>query len=59
MITSFHFEVFAPGMKAKLDPAYRRASEEHRLPVRAEILGRVTRGSHQAFLPFTTMRRPF
>ena len=59
MITNFHFEVFAPGMKAKLDPAYRRAHEEHRLLARAEILGRITRGSHQSFLPFTTMRRPF
>jgi hypothetical protein len=57
MITNIHFEVFASGMKAKLDPTYRRAFEDQRLPARAEILGKMARCSHQAFLPFTTMRK--
>ena len=57
MITSGYFETFAPGMKAKLDPAYRRAFEEQRLPVRSEILGRIARGSNRSFVPFTTTRK--
>jgi len=55
-MTNFHFEVFAPGMKAKLDPTYRRASEDRRLPARGEILGRIAQSSHQSFMPFTTTR---
>jgi hypothetical protein len=57
MMTTIHFEVFAPGMKARLDPTYRRACEDRRLPDRAEILGRITRSSHQALIPFTTTRK--
>ncbi len=57
MITNIHFEVFASGMKAKLDPTYRRGFEGHRPSDRAEILGRIARSSHQPFIPFTTIRR--
>jgi hypothetical protein len=56
-MTNFHFEVFAPGMKAKLDPTYRRAYEDRRIPARGEILGRIAQSSHQAFVPFTTTRK--
>ncbi|MGD0795758.1 MAG: hypothetical protein ABR958_09320, partial [Dehalococcoidales bacterium] len=59
MMTNIHFEVFAPGMKAKLDPTYRRTFESNRLPDRAEILGKIARNSQQAFIPFTTIRRPY
>lgn len=59
MLTTFHFEVFAPGMKAKLDPSYRRASVGTRLPDRAEILGKVARSSRQSFIPFTTVKKSF
>jgi hypothetical protein len=57
MMTGIYFEVFAPGMKAKLDPTYRRVSEESRLPARSEILGRIARSSHQSLMPFTTTRK--
>ena len=56
MMTSIHFEVYATGMKAKLDPTYRRVFEDRRLPGRAEILGKIARSSRQSFLPFTTTR---
>jgi hypothetical protein len=59
MITTFHFEVFAPGMKAKLDPTYRRVYESNRLPDKAEILGKIARSSQQSFIPFTTVRKSF
>jgi hypothetical protein len=57
MITSIYFETFAPGMKAKLDPTYRRAFEDRRLPARSEILGKIARSSSQSFMPFTTTRK--
>ena len=59
MITTIHFEVFAPGMKAKLDPTYRRTVEERRPFNKAEILGRIERSSHQPMMPFTTVRKSF
>jgi hypothetical protein len=56
-MTNIHFEVYAPGMKAKLDPTYRRSLEDRRLPARSEILGRIARNSHQSFMPFTVTRQ--
>jgi hypothetical protein len=56
MMTNFHFEVFAPGMKAKLDPTYRREFEYSRMPAKAEMMSRIARSSHQAFLPFTSTK---
>jgi hypothetical protein len=57
MMTNIHFEVYASGMKAKLDPTYRRAFEDRRLPARGEILGRIAQSSHQSLMPFTTTRK--
>ena len=57
MMTSMYFEVYAPGMKAKLDPTYRRVFESRRLPARAEMLGRIARSSGQSLMPFTTTRK--
>jgi hypothetical protein len=61
MVTSNYqyFEVFAPGMKAKLDPTYRRSYENNHLPNRSEILGKIARNSQQAFIPFTTVRKSY
>jgi hypothetical protein len=56
MITTINFEVFASGMKAKLDPTYRRSFEGRRLLARSEIMGKIAQSSHQSFLPFTTTR---
>lgn len=56
-MTTLYFEVFAPGMKARLDPTYRQTYEGNRLPDRAEILGKIARNSHQSFIPFTTVRK--
>lgn len=53
MITNIHFETFAPGMKAKLDPTYRR------MPDSVEILAKLVRSSHDAVLPFTTIRKSY
>jgi hypothetical protein len=57
IMTNNYFEVFAPGMKAKLDPTYRRVIEDRRLPVRSEILGKIARSSHQSLMPFTVTRQ--
>jgi hypothetical protein len=54
MITSMYFEVFAPGMRAKLDPTYRRTSNDNRLLARSEIIGGIARSSRQSFIPFTS-----
>lgn len=57
MTNSRYFETYAPGMKAKLDPTFRREFEESRLPARSEILGKIARSSRQSFIPFTTTRK--
>ena len=57
MTTSVYFESYAPGMKAKMDPAYRRGFEDRRLPARAEILGKIARNSNQSLMPFTVTRK--
>jgi hypothetical protein len=56
-MTTLYFEVFAPGMRAKLDPTFRHAYEGNHLPDRAEILGKIARNSQQSFIPFTTVRK--
>jgi hypothetical protein len=52
-----YFEVFTSGMKAKLDPTYRRMVEDRRLPARSEIMGRMARSSGQSLLPFTVKKK--
>jgi hypothetical protein len=59
MIPSLFFESYAPGMKAKLDPTYRRRLEESRQPDRAELLGKIALGSRRPLAPFTTVRKPY
>jgi|PlaIllAssembly_1097288.scaffolds.fasta_scaffold427743_2 hypothetical protein len=57
MTSSVYFESYAPGMKAKLDPTYRRGFEDRKLPIRGEILGRIARNSKQSLMPFTVTRK--
>jgi hypothetical protein len=57
MTTSVYFESYAPGMKAKLDPTYRREFEDRKLPARAEMLGKIVRNRNQPLMPFTVTRR--
>jgi hypothetical protein len=59
MNTSLFFEVYAPGMKAKLDPTYRRRLEDKRMPDRVEMLGRIARSNRQTPAPFTTIRKAY
>ena len=57
MTSSVYFESYAPGLKAKLDPTYRRGFEDRKLPVRAEILSKIARNSNQSLMPFTVTRK--
>jgi hypothetical protein len=59
MKTTLYFEKFAPGMKAKLDPTYRRAHENNRLPDRSEIMGRIARSGQQSLVPFTKVKKAY
>jgi len=59
MITNIHFETFASGMKAKLDPTYRQLHQGSALPNNTENLRRFARGSQNAVLPFTTVRKSY
>jgi hypothetical protein len=55
MITTIHFEVFASGMKARLDPTYRQAFQARQHPESADIRRNFTRSNYKTALPFTTI----
>ena len=57
MITDIHFETFASGMKARLDPTYRLLQQSHALPDNTEMLKGLAWGNRNAALPFTTVRK--
>jgi hypothetical protein len=59
MITTIHFEEFASGMKAKLDPTYRQALQSRQHLESAEIRWNLTRGNHRTVLPFTTVTKSY
>jgi hypothetical protein len=58
MITPLHFEVFASGMKARLDPTYRLVLQAHQRPGSTEILN-LTRRNRITALPFTTITKSY
>ena len=59
MGTSLFFETYTPGMKAKLDPTYRRRLQDSRPPEKGEMFGKIARESHRPLAPFTTVRKPY
>ncbi len=59
MITPIHFEVFASGMKARLDPTYRRDIQGQQHPRCAEIQKNHAQGDKKTVLPFTTILKSY
>ncbi len=57
MITPIHFEVFASGMKARLDPTYRQGLQARQHPEPTEIRKSFTPGTPKTVLPFTTISK--
>jgi hypothetical protein len=57
MGTPIHIEVFSAGMKARLNPTYRRDLELSRPHIKPP--GRFEQGKQKATLPFTTRTKAF
>lgn len=59
MTNNFHFESFASGMKAKLDPTYRRVYQENQSADGAQIWRELNRSGQKTALPFTTVTKSY
>jgi hypothetical protein len=59
MITKIYFETFASGMKARLDPAYRRVNEIQGRRSDSLTPRKETGNSQKAFVPFAHIRKEF
>jgi hypothetical protein len=59
MITSIYFEVFSTGMKARLDPKYRRLLELGRHPELVEFRRDLSQNVRETALPFTTKTKAY
>jgi hypothetical protein len=57
MNTRNHFDSFTPGMKAKLDPTYRRTQKAIDFPQIAGMPRDNKRYSHHSLLPFTSSNK--
>ena len=57
MITKIYFETFASGMKARLDPAYRRVYEMPGRRESVEIPRKEIKSAQSAFIPFANIRK--
>lgn len=52
--TRNNFDSFTPGMKAKLDPAYRRNTQVSEFPRMTGLKRETSRFARPSFLPFTS-----
>lgn len=59
MIRPIYFEVFTPGMKARLDPTYRRDIQAQQHPRYTEIQKNHDQGDKKTVLPFTTISKSY
>ena len=59
MITTIQFEEFSPGMRAKLDPKYRRLFQSGQRPESVEFPRSFSQGDQETALPFTAKTKSF